>query len=422
MNYKINKLSHINIISLVCACIIPLLVTGPFLPDVIVSTLSLWFLYYSIKNKLYVVYKKFYFYAFVSFYFFSILSSLLSDDILFSIKTSLFYIRIGLFSILIFYIIEQNKKILDYFYYSFFITFSIIILDGYIQYFTGYNLVGYKLTIIESNIFRVSSFFGDELILGSYLARLFPLFFALFISRIKKNSLEIYCISILFILIDVLIFLSGERSAFFFLNLSTLFIIILIKNYQKFRLVTFLIALLFTVIITLNNQDIKNRMIMNPLKDVGLVKGSTKKNFFTPIHDSHIRTAFRMFLEKPILGHGPKLFRVKCSDPKYVVGNWPCSTHPHNFYVQLLAETGIIGFSFLFSAFCFVIYSAFRQLKSIALKQKRYLNDYQVCLLAGILISVWPFSPNGNFFNNWLSIVYTLPIGFYLHAIYEKTK
>ena len=112
-----------------------------------------------------------------------------------------------------------------------------------------------------------------------------------------------------------------------------------------------------------------------------------------------------MFLDKPILGHGPKMFRVKCKDEKYATGKTPCMTHPHNFYVQLLAETGIIGFLFLFSALAYVFYAAFKHLKFIIFMQKRFLTDYQVCLLAGILISVWPFSPNGNFFHNWLMIV-----------------
>ena len=127
-----------------------------------------------------------------------------------------------------------------------------------------------------------------------------------------------------------------------------------------------------------------------------------------------------MFLDKPILGHGPKMFRVICKNEKYQVGIKPCDTHPHNFYIQLLAETGIIGFSFIFISFCYVLYCGYRQLKSILLKQKRYLNDYQVCLLAGILITVWPFTPNGNFFHNWLIIVYSLPIGFYLQSVYSK--
>jgi O-antigen ligase len=96
--------------------------------------------------------------------------------------------------------------------------------------------------------------------------------------------------------------------------------------------------------------------------------------------------------------------------------------HPHNFYVQLLAETGGIGFLFLLVVFCYVLYAASKQLKSIVSKKKRPFTDYQVCLLAGILISVWPFSPNGNFFNNWLMIVYCLPVGFYLQSIYSKNK
>jgi len=95
-------------------------------------------------------------------------------------------------------------------------------------------------------------------------------------------------------------------------------------------------------------------------------------------------------------------------------------THPHNFYIQLLAETGIIGFLFLFSALVYVVYTALRQFLSIIFRKKRPLSDYQVCLLAGILITVWPLTTNGNFFNNWLMIVYSLPAGFYLQSIYSK--
>ena len=114
------------------------------------------------------------------------------------------------------------------------------------------------------------------------------------------------------------------------------------------------------------------------------------------------------------------MFRLLCKDPKYAVGINPCSTHPHNFYIQLLAETGIMGFLFLFSALVYVTYTALRQFKSIILKEKRPLSDYQVCLLAGILITVWPLTTNGNFFNNWLMITYSLPVGFYLQSIYSK--
>ena len=77
---------------------------------------------------------------------------------------------------------------------------------------------------------------------------MFPLLFALFLVK-KKMKYEIYFIGILFVLVDVLIFMSGERGAFFFLNLSTIFIILLIKEYQKFRLVTFILALIFIRII-----------------------------------------------------------------------------------------------------------------------------------------------------------------------------
>ena len=409
------KYSNINLINLIIASIIPFLIWGPFFPDLIVSFSTLFFLFYIFKNK------EFYFFnnkPLIIFFIFSIYCILLSvfvaEDTMLSFESSLFYFRIGVFSCFIWHLIDRDKSILTYFYYVLVLCFIALVIDGYIQYFTGENLLGFKISDI-----RVSSFFGDELIMGSYLSRFFPLLFALFLLK-KKQKYEIYFIGLLFILVDVLIFMSGERAAFFFLNLSTAFIIILIKEYQKFRLITFIIAIVCIFILSLNSSTLNERMFKGPAKDIGLVKSSNKPVIFSSTHDSLIRTAYNMFKDQPLLGHGPKMFRVVCKDEKYATGATPCMTHPHNFYVQLLAETGIIGFLFLFSALIYVFFTALRQFKSIIFRQKRYLSDYQVCLLAGILISVWPLTTNGNFFNNWLMIVYSLPVGFYLQSIYSE--
>ena len=406
MNIFYKNLAHSNLIIF----FISSLILGPFFPDLIVSLSSFFFLFYLFRHKSY-----FYFTIkpLIIFFIFCIYCILVSiffaKDILLSFGSSLFYFRIGVFSCLIWYLLEQDKKILNYFYYALVISFSALIVDGYIQFFTGTNIVG--LTKAGD---RISSFFGNELIMGSYLSRLFPLLFALFIVK-EKKKLELYVMIFFFVLLSGLVLISGERASFFLYVLSFIFIIIFVKGYTKLKTIFLVGSLIITIIIISSFDQVKNRILSDP-------KSTITKFIFTPAHDSLIRTAYNMFLDKPLFGHGPKMFRVICKDEKYAVGITPCMSHPHNFYVQLLAETGIIGFSFLFSAFAYVLYCAYRQLKSIVLRQKRYLTNYQVCLLAGILITVWPLTTNGNFFHNWLMIVYSLPVGFYLHSIYGKNR
>src|SRR6056300_1788640 len=176
------KYSNTNLINLIIVSIIPFLIWGPFFPDLIVSLSALFFLYYVFKNKEFHFFNNKPLIIFFSFCIYCILlSAFVAKDTMLSFESSLFYFRIGVFSCFIWYLIDQNKSILTYFYYALVLCFSVLVIDGYIQYFTGTNLVGFKISGI-----RVSSFFGDELIMGSYLSRLFSLLFVFFL--LKKNN------------------------------------------------------------------------------------------------------------------------------------------------------------------------------------------------------------------------------------------
>ena len=176
------KYSNSVLINLTIVSIIPFLIWGPFFPDLIVSISSLLFLSYLFKMNNFNYFNKKPFIIFLVFCIISSLISLESENISLSIKSSLFYFRIGVFSCFIWYLIEKDKNILIYFYYALVLCFLALVIDGYIQFFTGINLSGFK---ISGNL--VSSFFGDELIMGSYLSRLFPLLFALFLLKKKTK-------------------------------------------------------------------------------------------------------------------------------------------------------------------------------------------------------------------------------------------
>ena len=62
-------------------------------------------------------------------------------------------------------------------------------------------------------------------------------------------------------------------------------------------------------------------------------------------------SAYKMFIDNKFFGKGVKMFRKLCSKKEFEYDEWSCTSHPHNTYFQLLAETGIFGFLLVFTIF-----------------------------------------------------------------------
>ena len=397
--------------------LIPLfLITGPFLSDLAVVLVCIIFLTNIFLNKEYFFFKNKFFIIFFIFFIYLFINSLVKFYDIHNLRSSLGYLRFGIFSLAVIYFIEKEKKLLKWTFIIFLVCFLLLIFDGYTQYFIKENIFGDQVDI---NSKRIRFLLNDQYILGSYLSRLFPIFLALTFLLYGNKKNYIISISILFVLIETLIFLSGERVAFFFNTLSAVFIIVLINKFKKVRLITLLTSFFIIFFISIYDDTAKKRIWDHTINQIGI--NSSKMNIFSEIHESHYRSAYKMFLDNKIMGIGIRNYRNYCNEEKYKTHKASCTTHPHNTYVQLLAETGLIGISFSIILFFYFLFKILSHLKG-ALFKKRYLfNDFQICLLSAIFITIWPLAPSGNFFNNWISIVYYFPIGFFLWSLKSKT-
>ena len=113
--------------------LIPLgLVTGPFLPDLFLSIIAFIFILESSKKNKFEYLKSKFSIIFFLFYFFLIISSLLSNHVLFSLENSLLYIRYFFFAIGVYYLCINKPDIINTFFRFLFFTVLIVVIDGYI--------------------------------------------------------------------------------------------------------------------------------------------------------------------------------------------------------------------------------------------------------------------------------------------------
>ena len=303
----------------------------------------------------------------------------------------------------------------------------IVAFDVYVERFTGTNVLGFGAMYIDgiqqANGKRVVSFFKDEPIVGSYINAFYLIIvgflFSLSHNFSKKHKNIIFVISIFFILS---ILLTGERSntikaflgffIFYFLNdffklrkkiifIFSLFLLIgFFYNGSEFLKMRYKDQFINPILSLFESKDNKTK-ILNPNMHI-------KENLYFKLYHS----GFNVFKKYPLFGVGNKNYRIEaCSDKdlKYI-----CNTHPHQTYVELLAEHGLIGGILLLSILFSLI---FKEIK-IIFKSKNYI---QIGCLLYLLSPFIPLLPSGAFFSDFNITLFCLNLSL-MYSVNKKTN
>ena len=168
------------------------LITGPLIPEILMLYINVIFLI-NLKKLKFEKNEKFILSILIIFWLFICLSSLTSGNILFSLKSSLLYIRFILFGSAVYFYFSLFPNQIIKLFKIILLSLLILSLDSLLQYFYGYNIMGYSkygMRGIYDSV-RLGSLMGDELILGSYISKFFILIFSInFATEGKKKNLD----------------------------------------------------------------------------------------------------------------------------------------------------------------------------------------------------------------------------------------
>ncbi len=288
--------------------------------------------------------------------------------------------------------------------------FSIVLFDCFFEIIFGFNMIGNKSTFDG----RIASFFGSELVVGSFIHG-FSLYLLGFL--ISENKTK-YILPIVVICILIASILIGERSNFIKTFICIfLFLTIAIKsNYLQKILILFSIISIFLIILNFNS-GIKMKYY-NQLSYL-FEKNGISKFYKNSQYGAHKDTALKIFNEFPIFGVGIKNFRYESGKEKYFNSDYSASsvrraTHPHQIHLEFLSETGLFGY------LSFLIFI----LSSLIISIQNYIKNKNIFQLAGIIFiftTLIPLLPSGSFLSTFNSGIFWINFAI-MTAFYKSIK
>ena len=113
-------------------------------------------------------------------------------------------------------------------------------------------------------------------------------------------------------------------------------------------------------------------------------------------------TSIDLFIDDPIFGKGIKSFRNNCINKVYLP-NRVCENHPHNFILEILNDTGIIGLSVILLAILFLLINMYRDYLLGDKRNNLISNWVYIAIIIAIAVQFFPFRSSGSFFSTFNS-------------------
>jgi len=267
--------------------------------------------------------------------------------------------------------------------------------------------------------------FGDELIAGSFIFRfgIFSFFLYPFFLKIKNKNISNFFIICLFVLMFISLILAGNRTPLVLFLITLLMITLFEKNLRKFFFF-FTISVILISITTykfhpnfkfhIGSYKTKIESFFNVLSEENILsedeleseyRYENKDNMFYTIeykgnfykmnntYIKEFKTGYLTWKENVFFGGGIKSFIINCSKAK--IPN--CVNHPHNYYLEILSELGLLGF-FIISLIFILIF-----LKFIIKKLSNNLSNNENYIISPFfflfLMEVFPLKNTGSFFS-----------------------
>lgn len=319
-----------------------------------------------------------------------ILISFFSNDFFSSFKNAISQFRFFFF-ILFLSSIRLDFEGIKKAYYVISYLIVLVCLDVIYQYLTGFDVFGFYPGVPGTNPHRLSGPFGEELIVGSYIFLISIPIISFFMNQYQSSSRKMKSYFFFFIFLTFFtILISGERMSLVLYLFGLILIIIYNFNLKNFFQIVCFLLLLLSIMFTFNKSV--NYRFQSFFEQV--------VNFNKTDHFKLFSSSVEVWKTSPIIGVGLKNYRKECDekkiDPKTNLYNL-CSSHPHNIYLEILSETGLVGLLLVLVLFLSIF-------KSIYKKYRFIHYDLKGIFLGSLIIFVtyvWPIKSSGSFFTTF---------------------
>lgn len=379
---------------------------GQAIPDIIISTISIIFIIRSIVRKDFAWLAPKWMRAALMLWLYLFIRSMFVDNNFEAVKVSAAWIRFPLFAAALYHFILKRKNSLDILLNVTCGSICLMACNTLWQFFIGWDVFGNVINYANyARLYTPSGKLTPGIMMSFFI---FPIIAA----ALKNPSNKFYLITSL--ITFVAIFLSGERTAFFSIILGIGLMFLSSRLGRKLIIPSVLIAITLFAASYYFVPSIIDRHVVQTKESI--------VNFKNDSYGLIYRSGISMWNENMLFGNGSKQYKFLCENHMNKVSKQhtkhfcPKISHPHNIFLEVLIDGGIVGMALFLTMIFFISIAIFTNFAKIA------SNPYGLGGVAHIIIKLFPIAPISSIYYPWSMMPLWLMFGVISYLVSTKKR